>query len=358
MLLVGRSWPFTANRMKALVLAEYNRLEIQELPDPQPGPGEVLVEVRACGICGSDVHGMDGSTGRRIPPIVMGHEAAGVVAAVGPGVSSLAAGDRVTFDSMVWCGACGFCRRGAVNLCQRRQVLGVSCPEFRRPGAFAQLITVPERIVYRLPEGLSFEKAALTEPLSVAVHAVRLARVELNESAAVIGSGVIGLLVIEALKAAGCGRIIAVDLDQQRLALASRLGAAETLSPAEVGDVAAEIQRRTSGQGADLAVEAVGVAQTVSAAVHAVRKGGRVVLLGNLSPQAELPLQAVVTRELRLQGSCASAGEYPDCLEMIARGAIQLEPLISAIAPLEEGPRWFERLRAGQQGLLKVILRP
>ncbi len=344
--------------MKALVLAEYNRLEIQELPDPRPGPREVLVEVRACGICGSDVHGMDGSTGRRIPPIVMGHEAAGVIAALGPGVSGLAAGDRVTFDSMVWCGECSFCRRGAVNLCERRQVLGVSCPEFQRPGAFAQLVAVPQHIVYRLPEGLAFEHAAMTEPLSVAVHAVSLSRVALNDSAAVIGTGVIGLLVVEVLRAAGCGRIIAVDLDEQRLELAARLGASETFSPAEVDDVAAEIQRRTGGRGVDLAVEAVGLAQTVSAAVHTVRKGGRVVLVGNLSPQAELPLQAVVTRELRLQGSCASAGEYPACLEMIAGGTIQVEPLISAVAPLEEGPSWFERLRAGKDGLLKVILRP
>jgi len=310
--------------MKALVLAEYNRLQIQDLPDPRAGEGEVLVEVRACGICGSDVHGMDGSTGRRIPPIVMGHEAAGVIVELGPGVRDLAAGDRVTFDSMVWCGECSFCRRGA----------------------------------YRLPEGLAFEHAAMTEPLSVAVHAAALAHVGLNDSAAVIGTGVIGLLVVETLRAAGCGRIVAVDLDEQRLELARRLGASETFSPALVDDVAAEIQRRTGGRGVDLAVEAVGLAKTVSAAIHAVRKGGRVVLVGNISPQAELPLQAVVTRELCLQGSCASAGEYPTCLEMIARGTIQVEPLISAIAPLAEGPGWFDRLREGKDGLLKVILRP
>jgi len=342
--------------MKALVLAQYNRLEIQELPDPRPAEGEVLVQVSACGICGSDVHGMDGSTGRRIPPIVMGHEAAGVVVELGPGASGLAAGDRVTFDSTVWCGQCTYCRQGAINLCDRRQVLGVSCPEFRRPGAFAQLVAVPQHIVYRLPEGLSFEQAAMTEPLSVAVHAVNLARIELGDSAAVIGAGMIGLLAVQALRAAGCARIIAVDLDRRRLELAARLGASETFSPDEVEQTAAEIQRRTGGRGVDVAVEAVGVGQTVEAAVRAVR--GRVVLVGNLSPQTELPLQAVVTRELRLQGSCASAGEYPRCLEMIARGLVQVEPLISAVAPLEDGPEWFERLREGREGLLKVVLRP
>jgi len=136
------------------------------------------------------------------------------------------------------------------------------------------------------------------------------------------------------------------------------LGASETFSPDEVEQTAAEIQRRTGGRGVDVAVEAVGVGQTVEAAVRAVRKGGRVVLVGNLSPQTELPLQAVVTRELRLQGSCASAGEYPRCLEMIARGLVQVEPLISAVAPLEDGPEWFERLREGREGLLKVVLRP
>src|SRR5437016_2640947 len=158
--------------MKAMLLSQYRRLEIAELPTPIPGRGELLIHVAACGICGSDVHGYDGSSGRRIPPIVMGHEAAGVIADVGAGVDGFNEGDRVTFDSTVYCGECANCVRGDVNLCDRRQVLGVSCGDYRRNGAFAEFVVVPARILYRMPENLSFSEAALLEAVAVALHAV------------------------------------------------------------------------------------------------------------------------------------------------------------------------------------------
>jgi L-iditol 2-dehydrogenase len=343
--------------VKALVLTEYNRLQYCDVPEPRIGPEEVLVEVKACGICGSDVHGVDGSTGRRVPPLIMGHEAAGVVAEVGSGVSGLGVGQRVTFDSMISCGRCHFCRRGEINLCDHRRVLGVSCPEFRQDGAFAQYVAVPQHIVYALPEQVSFERAAMVEPVSVAVHGVGRLPIRLGDTAVVVGSGMIGLLAVQALRAAGCGRIIAVDQDRRRLDLACRLGADQSISTRDA-DAVAEILRRTDGRGADVAVEAVGIPLTVAAAVRSVRKGGSVALVGNLSPQVELALQAVVTREVTLYGSCASAGEYPACLEMIARGTIDVDSLTSAVAPLAEGAEWFRRLRQGDEGLLKVILRP
>ncbi len=343
--------------MKALVLTAYKRFEYCDVPEPQPGPQDVLVRVEACGICGSDVHGMDGSTGRRIPPIIMGHEAAGVIARVGSAVEGWQPGDRVTFDSTISCGQCYYCLQGQVNLCDRRRVLGVSCAEFRQDGALAEFVAVPQHILYRLPEGLGFHFAAMVEPVSIAVHAVRRVGVRLGDTAVVVGTGMIGLLVVQALRAAGCGRVWAVETDAQRRELALRLGADEAFSPDEA-DVLAEIRRRTQGRGADVAVEAVGIPATVSLAIASVRKGGAVALVGNLSPQAELPLQAVVTRELRLDGSCASSGEYPLCLELMARGAIRVEPLISAVVPLAEAPLWFERLYQRQPGLMKVIVRP
>src|SRR5947209_5454656 len=146
--------------MKALLLSEYKNLAIADLPAPVSGPGEVLVRVAACGICGSDVHGYDGSSGRRIPPIIMGHEAAGIVSAIGKGVTGIAKGDRVTFDSTVYCGTCGFCVRGQVNLCDRRQVLGVSCSDYRRAGAFAEAVVMPSGILYRRPDHCSFAHVA------------------------------------------------------------------------------------------------------------------------------------------------------------------------------------------------------
>lgn len=343
--------------MKGLMLVGANRFEVREVPRPTIGADEVLVEVKACGICGSDVHGMDGSTGRRQPPVIMGHEASGVVAEVGDAVTRWRPGDRVTFDSTVYCGQCDYCRRGEINLCDHRQVLGVSCEEFKREGALAEYVAVPERIVVGLPDEVSFEHAAMVEPVSIAVHAVNRVPVQLNDSAVVVGAGVIGLLIIQALKARGCSHVIAVDIKQDRLEVARRLGADQTLSPAEC-DVAAELMKQTEGRGVDVAMEVVGFPATVETATKAVRKGGSVGLVGNLTPAVELPLQAVVTRELSLFGSCASRGEYATCLDLIAGGAIEVAPLLSGVSSLEEASQWFSRLQAGQENLIKVIVQP
>jgi L-iditol 2-dehydrogenase len=327
------------------------------VPVPDLADDDVLVRVRACGICGSDVHGYDGSTGRRIPPLIMGHEAAGAVERIGRQVSGFAPGDRVTFDSTVYCGACEYCRRGDVNLCDNRRVLGVSCADYRRDGAFAEYVAVPSRIVYRLPDAIPFDHAAIIEALAVAVHAVGLHPPAPGDRVAVFGCGMIGLLVLQVLRDRGCQDIVAVDVDPDRLALAARLGAGSTID-AGTTDVPGAVRGLTGGRGADLALEAVGVTPTVQAAVRSVRKGGAVTLIGNVSPAVELPLQEVVTRQLTLHGSCASSGEYPACIDLLARGAIDVAPLISATAPLEEGADWFARLHAGGRGLMKVILNP
>jgi L-iditol 2-dehydrogenase len=342
--------------MKALLLSKYKHLEIADLPNPTAGPDEVLVRVAACGICGSDVHGYDGSSGRRVPPIVMGHEAAGRIAAVGAGVTGFVEGDRVTFDSTIYCGTCGYCRRGEVNLCDQRQVLGVSCADYRRAGAFAEFVAVPSRIVYRLPDNLSFEEAAMLEAVSVAIHAVSLAQISADSTAFVVGAGMIGLLIVQALRAAGCSRVFAADIDKSRLKLAHDIGATAVI--AAEADVVAEVLRLSGRTGVDVAMEAVGSNETVKASIESVRKGGTVVLVGNISPEVTLPLQRVVTRQIRLQGSCASAGEYQRAMELLATGAIQVKTLITAIAPLDEGPQWFERLYAREANLMKVVLTP
>src|SRR5437588_305436 len=342
--------------MKALLLSKYKRLEIADLPVPTVGPGEVLVRVAACGICGSDVHGYDGSSGRRIPPIVMGHEAAGRIAEVGSGVAGYRIGDRVTFDSTIYCGACEYCRRGEVNLCDNRQVLGVSCGDYRRAGAFAEFVAVPSRIVYRLPDSLSFEEAAMLEAVSVAVHAVSLAEVSGKRTALVVGAGMIGLLIVQALRAADCSRILVSDLDSSRLKLAEDVGAHVALSAKS--DVPAQVGKLTGGAGADVAIEAVGQTDSIKASIESIRKGGTVILVGNIAPEVTFPLQRVVTRQIRIQGSCASAGEYPRAMELLATGAIQVKKLITAVAPLDEGPQWFDRLYAREPKLMKVVLTP
>jgi L-iditol 2-dehydrogenase len=343
--------------MKALLLTEYKKLELAEMPEPEISANDVLVRVEACGICGSDVHGYDGRTGRRIPPLVMGHEAAGVVAEVGSDVKQFRPGDRVTFDSTVFCGKCFFCRRGDVNLCDNRNVLGVSCGDYRRHGAFAEFISVPQHIVYGLPDNLSFEEAAMIEAVSIAFHGVNRTPLKLGDSVVVVGAGMIGQLLIQTLRSAGCGKLIAIDLDKRKLELARQFGVDEVILAGSEG-----LERRvfdlTHGRGADRVFEAVGNAAAFNTAAIAVRKGGTITLIGNLSPTVEMPLQRIVTREVTLIGVCASSGEYPACIELISRGAINVRPLISAYAPLREGPIWFDRLYRQEQGLMKVVLKP
>jgi len=343
--------------MKALLLSEYNRLSLTEQPAPRPGPDELLIQVAACGICGSDVHGFDGSTGRRIPPIVMGHEAAGIVTSVGTNVREFAPGDRVTFDSTVYCGACSFCLRGEINLCDRRQVIGVSCGEYRRAGAFAEFITVPARIAYHLPDSFSFADAAMLEAVSVALHGVAVSQMAAEDSVLVIGAGMIGLLLLQAARIGGASRVFVADVDATRLKLAADLGADCTIQ-ATGAALVDEVLRLTDGAGVDVVLEAVGLNETIASAIDCARKGGTITLVGNISPQVTLPLQKVVSRQIRLQGSCASAGEYPRAIELIADGKIKVKPLITAIAPLSDGPFWFGRLHAREPNLMKVVLDP
>ncbi len=344
--------------MKALVLTAPSQLAFTDFPTPIPADDEVLLRIHACGICGSDIHGWDGSTGRRRPPLIMGHEAAGEIVAIGSHVERWRPGDRVTFDSTISCGACPYCARGEVNLCDHRRVVGVAPAEYRQHGAFAEFLAVPARILYALPAGLTYQQAAMVEPVSIAIHAVQRVRLAPNATAVVVGTGMIGLFVIQALRWAGATRIIAVDLADNRLALARELGATDTLR-SDRCDVPAEVARLTGGNGADVALEVVGVSATLNLALASVRRGGSVVLVGNLAAKTDFPLQAVVTRELTLHGTCASAGEYPLCLDLIARGVIRVEPMISAVAPLTDGAAWFKKLSApGGAQTMKVILTP
>jgi len=324
---------------------------------PQVGPKDVLIRVKACGICGSDVHGMDGSTGRRRPPIVMGHEASGTVEKLGAEVSGYQLGDRVTFDSTIYNPDSFFSQKGMINLCDDRRVLGVSCEDYRQHGAFAELVAVPSHIMYALPPGMTYEQAAMVEPVSIAVHAKHLTPIQEVDTALVFGSGLIGLMTIQVLKQTPAKQIIAVDVDEGNLAVAREMGAHHTFNP-KTSDIPASVKALTSGRGADVALECVGIEATVRSAVLSVRKGGTVTLVGNLAKDISLPLQSVVTRQIRLQGSCASSGEYPECLELISSGKVNVDRFISATAPLEDGAQWFDRLYKQEPGLMKVLLKP
>ncbi|MDR3308605.1 MAG: galactitol-1-phosphate 5-dehydrogenase [Tannerella sp.] len=344
--------------MKALVLEEYNKLVYQEVAEPTASDGEVLIKVKACGICGSDVHGMDGSTGRRQTPIIMGHEASGEIVAVGAGVSRWKAGDRVTFDSTVYPLDDWFTLHGHYNLSEGREVVGVSPKDYKRHGAFAERLVVPQHILYRIPDNVGFEQAAMVEPAAVAAHAVRLSGIQVGQSAVVFGSGMIGTFIVSMLRAAGATPVIAVDVDDEKLKMAAGYGADLTVNSKNHPAVAEAIRAKTKGRGADFGFEAIGISATVNTMIDSLRKGGTAVLVGNITPSIDFPLQKVVTTEIKVQGSCAINGEYELVLDMIASGALKVDSMISAVAPLSEGATWFNKLYNKEGNLNKVILTP
>lgn len=343
--------------MKALVLEKYNKLVFKDFPDPHISPHEVLVRIKACGICGSDVHGLDGSTGRRVPPLIMGHEASGIIEASGSEVTKWKQGDRVTFDSTVYPLDDWFTLEGRYNLSDKREVLGVSTGDYKRNGAFAELLAVPEHILYRIPDTVTFEQAAMVEAAAVALHAVNISGMKTGDNCLVTGAGMIGIFVINLLGIAGAGTIIAIDNDPVKLIGAKKGGAKYVYDPSEE-NLEEKIKALTNSRGADISFEAVGKSETVNTAIDAVRKGGTVVLIGNVSKVIEFPIQKVVTRELKILGSCAIRGEYNVILKLMEDGRLRVDDQISAIAPLSEGAEWFRKLYNKEGNLNKVILVP
>jgi len=343
--------------MKALVLEEYNKLVYRDVPDPEFGDNDVLIRVKACGICGSDVHGLDGSTGRRIPPIIMGHEASGVIEKTGKNVKKWKAGDRVTFDSTIYPLDDWYTLRGMYNLSDNREVIGVSPGTYRRHGAFAEYIAVPQHILYRIPDNVTFEQAAMVEVAAVAMHAVNIGEVRTGDVCVVIGAGTVGLFIIKLLKIAGSSSVAAFDINKKSLEMASAAGADCSILAGEA-KVAELLRKSTAGRGADVVFEAVGKNETVNMAFELVRKGGKVVLVGNTSPQVNFPLQKVVTGEIKALGSCAIRGEYETILEFISNGRLKVDDQILAVAPLSEGAEWFRKLYNRETEPGKVILTP
>lgn len=342
--------------MKALLYTKPYSFEYTDVPDPVVGDDDVLIRVRASGICGSDVHGFTGETGRRIPHLIMGHEAAGTVERTGANVRGLEKGDRVCFDSTVYCNKCRACLQGKFNHCEKRQVLGVSVPQFKRHGTFAEYVAVPWWIVFKIPEDLSFVKAALLEPASIGTHAANRAPIQAGDTVVVIGAGTIGLFIMQGYKLKDA-KVIAADINEFRLDLAKQLGADVVVNPLET-DLKEAVLDQTDGSGADVVLDAVGYAKTFDTAVSLAKLGGCVVAVGNLEKKAEFDLQQFIARELTFTGSYASAGEFEKCIELIASGRINVEPLISEVLPLEQGQEAFDRLLKAEENLLKIVLEP
>ena len=261
--------------MKALVMNEYKKLDYMDVEKPVPKDGEVLIRLKACSVCGSDVHGFDGSTGRRHPPVIMGHEAAGVIEECGKNVKNYKPGDRVTFDSTVYCNDCDMCAQGMVNLCRNRQVLGVSCEEYNRPGCFAEYVCVPEYILYAIPDNVTYVQASLTEPLSIAYHAATRTTITERDSVVIVGVGTIGLFALQVVKSFGAKQIIAVDIDNKRLDFAKETGATDCVNSKDPD--ALEQILKLSGGGVTVAIDATGIEATALLCIKSLQLGGRVV---------------------------------------------------------------------------------
>ena len=337
--------------MKALMYLGPERLEMARIPDPVAGEGEVLVQVEATGICGSDLHGYLGKTGRRIPPMVMGHEFSGVVAALGPGLSAYRVGDRVVVQPVISCGECEFCKQGLTNLCAAKKLFGVMDVN----GSMAEFVAVPEHLLYPLPANVDFLSGALIEPLAVAYSATKKAEVR-GKTVLVVGSGTIGLMLLQTILAEGPRAVYVSDVNEFRLGVAKRLGAAGVINPAK-GDFAAAVAEATLGRGFDVVFEAVGITPTVQQAMSALRIEGTCVWVGNSEKIISLNMQEVVTKVLRVFGTYTySHAEFGEALGLVAAGKIDMKPIISRVEPLERGAEMF-RIQTKEPGnLIKIIL--
>ncbi len=338
--------------MKALVYEGPWQMPLRDLDEPFPGLNEVTISVESVGICGSDVHGFMGTTGRRTPPIVMGHEFSGKVMATGEAVSDYEIGDRVTVQPLVTCGTCGNCRIGLWNICEHRSGLGMNLN-----GAYAEALQVPQQMLYRLPSEMSWDQGAMVEPLAIAMHAVNQTPFNLMETVVIIGSGTIGLLTLLAVRLKGAGQVIVSDLNPHRLEMAQKLGADVVVNVADEDPIEV-VHQHTQGRGADAVIEAVGLTATVQQSLAVVRMGGHVTWLGNSQPDVTLNMQQVVTREVTIAGSYGFNVEFGQAIDTINRGLINPTQLIEQHAPLADGPRIFDELASGKLDDIKVILKP
>src|SRR6185503_18760124 len=261
---------------------------------------------------------------RRVPPLVMGHEATGEVVAVGDGVRGLAIGDRVATNTIAACGRCRPCLSGERSLCENRLIMGMSAP-----GAYAEYVVWPEDSLPRLPEGLSYEVGALAEPLAVALHGVNMAGIRPGDDVFIAGGGPIGVLVHVLVRMAGAGRILVSDMHPARLATARALGA-EIVIDASAQDVVEVVRAATGGSGADISIEAVGAGATARHTIDATRNAGTIVWLGNSDLRIEIGMQTLVTRNLNVRGSYGmTSQEFERALALLAAGRLPVDEIVN-----------------------------
>lgn len=338
--------------MKALVYYGPEDIRIAQVDDLKPGEEELLIKVKATGICGSDVHGYLGLTGRRIAPMVMGHEFTGCVSEAGRNVKGISAGDRVAVQPVNFCGKCHYCRQGLTNVCTDKKFLGV----MEVNGSMAEYVCVPAGLAYKLPGNVNYIQGAMTEPLAVALRAVKRLRTPEDDTVLVVGAGTIGLLVLQVLKAKKVRKVLVSDINDFRLEAAEKLGADAVINPLR-DDMDRIILEETGGMGADAAIEAVGTAPTVRQAMSALKTGGYCIWIGNSAKTIDVNMQEVVTRELNVSGTYIyTHGEFGEALDLLAEGSIDAEAVVSKVITLEEAPAMFNKLARDSGSLIKAVI--
>lgn len=343
-------------KMHSLVWEAPHKMVMHDVVPPVFQPEEVLIQVAYAGICGSELSGYLGHNALRIPPLVMGHEFSGEIAALGERALErnphLSLGQAVTANPMVYCGACEYCKEGLNQLCTNRRLIGA-----HRPGAFAGFTAVPAWMIVPLPGPLGLRAGALTEPVACGVRAAHWTGAAHGETVLVVGAGTIGLLTLQTLLLAGIGRVFITDTDPDRLAAGKALGG-EALDPRQV-NVVKTVRDATGGRGAAAAIDAVGKAITREQCISSTRAGGTVVLSGLHEETSSMPVADIIRREITLHGSfCYTPSDFQEAVSLLAQGKVNLDPWIVE-APLADGGPWFERLSAENPGgVAKVLLRP
>jgi len=336
--------------MKALVYVEAKRLVIRDIDTPVPDEGEVLVQVMAAGICGSDLHGFVGRSAIRFPEMVFGHEFTGIVAGVGDGVSDSCIGERVVVMPLLFCGACGYCQEGHVNMCVNRRLIGAGLGEVVQ-GGFAEYVSVPRRNTLKLPKDVDYVAGAWTEPLATPVHAMHEIQAvrHLGGSILILGAGCQGNLFVQLARAQGYADIIALDVNEDRLNSARLMGATVAATGIDKS-LRNRITELTSGRGVDLVVDTVGKRELRAQASEILRRRGVIVLVGLSEPELELDAGRFVNSELTMRGSwCYTMSDFALSLDLLQRGVVETAP-VTKTATLEEGQKIFERLASGTAG--------
>ena len=340
--------------MKALRYLGPEKLKVEDVPTPVPQRGEVLIRVRACGICGSDVHGYYGLTGRRIAPMTMGHELSGEVCELGDNASRFAIEDRVIAQPINFCGECVHCKRGLTMLCLNKKFFGV----LSENGAMAEYVAVPEKLLYRLPDQSSFYEGALVEPYAVAYGAVKRAGDIAGKTVLVIGAGTIGLCVLQLIKQKKPGLVIVSDLSAARLKTAMKLGADKGINSQEE-DFLEVVLSATNGDMIDLSIECVGVQSSANQSIRCLKPAGTSVWVGMSQKEMTINMQDIVCSARSILGSFNyTHEEFGQAAEIVASGRLNTSEMITKVVSLDEAVNVFPQIHDNPDDYKKVIVDP